>query len=62
MADRSLCNIDQPRRVAAGIIGWRTEGDMAFNEPHLILRDATPVLIRRPRRKMLPSIPIFSAT
>jgi RimJ/RimL family protein N-acetyltransferase len=47
MADRSLCNIDQPRRVAAGIIGWRTEGDMAFNEPHLILRDATPVLIRQ---------------
>jgi hypothetical protein len=47
MADRSLCNIDQPRRAAAGIIGWRTCDDMAFNEPHLILRDGTSVLIRR---------------
>ena len=43
----SLCNIDQSRRAAAGITGWRTDGDMAFNGPHLILRDGTPVLIRR---------------
>jgi GNAT superfamily N-acetyltransferase len=47
MADRSLCNTDQPGRVAAGIVAWRTGADMAFNEPHLILRDGTPVLIRR---------------
>jgi acetyltransferase len=33
--------------VAAGIIPCRTDADMAFNEPHLILRDGTPVLIRR---------------
>src|ERR1700729_1716960 len=31
----------------AGIVGWRTGGDMAFKEPHLILRDGTPVLIRQ---------------
>jgi RimJ/RimL family protein N-acetyltransferase len=32
--------------VVAGII-CRTDTDMVFNEPHLILRDGTPVLIRR---------------
>jgi hypothetical protein len=33
--------------VASGIISCRTDADMVFNEPHLILRDGTPVLIRR---------------
>jgi len=33
--------------VAAGIIPHRTDADMTFNEPHLVLRDGTPVLIRR---------------
>jgi acetyltransferase len=45
--DRSLCNIDQSDEVAAGIIPCRIEADMVFNEPHLLLRDGTPVLIRR---------------
>jgi RimJ/RimL family protein N-acetyltransferase len=33
--------------VAAGMIVYRTDADMVFNEPHLILRDGTPVLIRQ---------------
>jgi acetyltransferase len=33
--------------VAAAIVPWRTDTDMVFNEPNLILRDGTPVLIRR---------------
>jgi len=33
--------------VTSGIIPCRTDADMVFNEPHLILRDGTSVLIRR---------------
>jgi RimJ/RimL family protein N-acetyltransferase len=47
-ADRSLCNIDQPRRGRCGHHSLpRYAADMALDEPRLILRDGTPVLIRR---------------
>jgi acetyltransferase len=43
-----ICAIRNSRvEVGAGIIPCRTGTDMVFNEPNLILRDGTPVLIRR---------------
>ncbi|MGA8611977.1 MAG: GNAT family N-acetyltransferase [Xanthobacteraceae bacterium] len=38
--------MDQSSRGRAGIVPWRTETDMVFNEPNF-LRDGTPVLIRQ---------------